>query len=89
MVINKKIWRKVTEVGQLKDGSIIKIIGLSEGDSYRRISVKKVLHMEGANGYKWIEILINKKKNYFFNLTAYLKNEATWGKWVEDLYVRI
>ena len=86
--INLKIWEAVTQKDQLRDGSIIKIVAFSGRDSYKRITVKKVLEMEGANGRKWTEILINKKKNYYFNLDAYLGHEKTWGKWVSELYVR-
>jgi len=38
--VNEKLWKPVTKKNQLKEGSIIKIIGLSEKDSYRRIAVK-------------------------------------------------
>lgn len=86
--VNLKIWEPVTKKSQLKEGSIIKIIGIAEKNSYKRITIKKVLKMKSANGHKWTEILINKKKNYYFHLDAYLKNEPAMGKWVKELYVR-
>jgi len=87
-MINYKIWEPVINENQIKEGSIIKIIGISPRDSYKRISVKKVLLMRCSDGRKWIEILINKRKNYFFNLDAYLNKEPMWGKWVKELYIR-
>lgn len=88
-MINKNIWEKVSSVEQLKEGSIIKIVGLASKNSYKRVSVKKVLNMKNTDGNKWVEIVINLKKNYYFNLSAYLKNEPTFGGWVKDLYVKL
>lgn len=82
-----KLWEPVTREDQLKEGSVIKIVGIAKKNSYRRISVKKVLHMKNDRA-EWVEILINKKKNYYFNLTAYLNSEEMWGKWVKEVYVR-
>ena len=87
-MVNLKIWEPVTRESQLKEGSIIKIVGFVPKNSYNRISVKKVLKYNCSDGSKWTEILINKKKNYYFHLGAYLHNEDTWGKWVKELYVR-
>lgn len=87
-MINTKIWEPVINESQIKNDSVLKIVGFSSKDSYKRITVKKVLNMEGRDGREWVEILINKKKNYFFNLSAYLGKEKTWGKWVSELYVR-
>ena len=86
--INTALWEPVTNENQITNISIIKIVGIPPKNSYRRISVKKVLHMKNGKDKEWIEILINKKKNYYFNLTAYLNNTPTWGKWVKELYVR-
>jgi hypothetical protein len=79
-------WKQVTKENQLKEGTKLKIVGLNPRDSYKWITVKKVLNMESCDGKKWIEILINKRKNYYFNLTAFLNDEPTWGGWVKELY---
>ena len=81
-------WIPVTKESDLKAGTTIKIVGISDKDSYKWITVKKVLHMNAGDGRKWIEILINKKKNYYFNLTAYLNDVPMWGKWVKELYYK-
>lgn len=87
--VNLKIWEPVTKKSQLKEGSVIKIVGIAPKNSYNRITVKKVLKMKSLNNRKqWTEILINKKKNYYFHLDAYLSGESTFGKWVKELYVR-
>ena len=86
-MINLKLWEPVNKKSQIKEGSILKIVGFNERDSYKRISVKKILYMKNRKGKGWIEILINKKKNYYFNLDAYLSNDDTWGKWVKELYI--
>ena len=78
-MVNLKIWEPVIEINQLEKGSIIKIIGIVDKNSYNRISVKKVIDIGD------IEILINKKRNYYFNLTAYLEARPMWGKWVIKL----
>ena len=79
-------WTPVTKEEQLKQGMKIKIVAFNkERDSYKFITIKKVLYMKNRKR-EWIEILINKKKNYYFNLTAYLNKEDTWGKWVKELY---
>ena len=88
MRVNLKIWSHVNNKDQLVEGSIIKIVGFSDEDSYKRISIKKVLKMKSRDGRRWTEILINKRKNYYFNLDAYLDNKDTWGRWVKELYVR-
>lgn len=88
MNVNLKIWEPVTHKEQIKKGSILKIVGISRKDSYNRISVKEVLRMENGAGKKWIEILINRRKNYYFNLDAYLEDTPMYGKWVHDLYIR-
>ena len=46
MRVNLKIWSHVNNKDQLVEGSIIKIVGFSDEDSYKRISIKKVLKME-------------------------------------------
>lgn len=82
-----KRWEPVTRHSQVKKGTMLKIVGINEKDSYKWITVKQVLHMK--NDTKgWVEIVINKKKNYYFNLTAYLNDDPTWGKWVKELYFR-
>lgn len=85
-------WIPVTKINQLNEGIMIKIVGFSEKDSYKWIRVKKVLKMKAQNPKReWIEILINKKKNYYFNLSVYLENKpepTTWGHWVKELYFR-
>lgn len=66
---------------------MLKIVGFSEKNSYKWITVKEVLYMKNSER-GWVEILINKKKNYYFNLTAYLEGEKMWGNWVKELYFR-
>jgi len=82
-------WKPVTKESQLKKGTTIKIVGLNSEDSYKWITVKEVLYMKNRDGKKWIEILINKKKNYYFNLTAHLNDEPMWGGWVKELYYKV
>lgn len=80
-------WLPVTRDSELKEGMTLKIVGKSERDSYKRITIKKVLLMKDSER-EWVEILINKKKNYFFNLTAYLYNEPLAFGWVKELYYK-
>lgn len=86
-MVDLDIWEPVTSKSQLKKGSVLKIIGINPKNSYDEITVKKVLEMNGPRR-QWTEILINKRKNYYFHLDAYLGKEVTWGKWVDKLYVK-
>jgi hypothetical protein len=79
-------WISVTREEQIKKGSMLKIVGIDSKNSYDKISCKAVLHMRNRER-NWIEILINREKNYYFNLTAYLLEKPMWGKWVKELYV--
>lgn len=88
MSVNLKLWEPVTKKSQIEAGSILKIVGFCEKNSYKRIRVKQVLQMTSTSGKCWTEVVINKRKNYFFHLDAYLNGEETWGKWVKELYVR-
>lgn len=80
-------WIPVTREDQIKVGTPLKIVGFNPKDSYKRITAKEVLGMKNVDG-SWVEIVINTKKNYYFNLTAYLNGTKTWGKWVKELYYK-
>lgn len=82
-----KEWIPVTGLNQIKQGTKLKIVGISEKNSYDSITCKKVLKMKSGEK-EWVEILINKKDNLYFNLNAYLGKEKTFGKWVKELYYR-
>lgn len=79
----KKEWIEVFSKEQIEEGSILKIVGISAKNSYESISVKKII-----NTKRDTEVIINLKKNYYFNLDAYLDNRPLWGKWVKKVYVK-
>lgn len=72
--------RKLTSLKQLKVGAKIKIVGRHSGDNYNSTSVKKIISCEKDNGEIWHEILINRKKNYYFHFENYLQGKSLWVK---------
>lgn len=80
-------WKPVTKVSQVKKGTKLKIIGKNPRDSYKWITAKEILRMENSQR-KWIEVLVNKKKNYYFNLTAWVYDQPMWGGWIKELYFK-
>ena len=77
------IWEPVTREDQLKEGTVIKIVGVNPKYSYIWIMVKKVIKLDSGT-----KIVINKEKNYYFNLTRFLKKEKFSSLWVKELYVK-
>jgi hypothetical protein len=77
---------ELTCLSQLKVGTKLKIIGKNDGDSYGSVSVKAILHCTALNGDRdnWTEILINRKKNYYFHLENYLAGKSHW---VNKVYI--
>ena len=80
----EKKMEKLTSLEQLQVGTRLKIVGKSSTDSYESISVKKLIPMEGDDGRKWTEVLINKTYNYYFHLENYL---AGYSQWVKEVFV--
>ena len=83
-----KNWEPVLSESQIEKGSKLKIMGLDGEILHREITVKKVLDMGKAT-----EILLKKKSNLYFNLTAYLHwkktgEVTTVGRWVGELYIK-
>jgi hypothetical protein len=82
---------KLTSLDQLQVGTRLKIVASNEKDCYQCISVKKLIKMWNEHGDgsllscgpKDTEILINRKKNYYFSMNAYLKGTS----WVKEIYV--
>jgi hypothetical protein len=70
---------KLSAEGQIKVGDRLKITGKNSRNSHKSIKVKEVVD----NGYGE-EIIINKKKNYYFMTRLYLDG-ASWCKSVEFL----
>jgi hypothetical protein len=76
---------KLQSLDQLKVGTKLKIVGLDASDNYGSISVKKILYYKPLNGdAPWTEILINRRKNFYFHFENYLKGESNW---VKEVYV--
>ncbi|MFW8589866.1 hypothetical protein ACOI22_03590 [Glaciecola sp. 2405UD65-10] len=65
---------KITGFGQLSIGDRIKIIGKSERDSYKSVTVKDVLNKGRVNE----EVIINKRFNHYF-ITNMLINGGSWA----------
>ena len=79
-----KLVKKVTDI---KDGDYLKIEAIADKNSYEKVGPVKVLSMKSSTGREWVEILINKDKNYYFNLSALLGHEKVFGKWVNRVWV--
>ena len=76
--------KALKKLNQLKKGTKLKIIAECKKDCYGSVSVKEILKMEGPDGKKWTEILINKSKNYYFHFEYYLAGKS---QWVKEVYV--
>jgi hypothetical protein len=75
-------WTPVTSIEQVKTGTLLKIVAISEKNNYLDgVTVKRLVECNGD-----IEVIINLKKNYYFNLNAYLEGRSMWGKWVKEVY---
>lgn len=74
---------------QLKIGTKIKIVAKSEKYSCVT-SVKKLIKMWNEHGDGSVygkqdtEVLVNRTKNHYFSLNAYLANDS---QWVKEVYV--
>lgn len=81
---------KLTSLSQLRVGTKLKIVAKCEKYSHGSISVKKLIKMwsdcgDGSvYGKQDTEILINRTKNHFFSMNAYLANDS---QWVKEVYV--
>ena len=69
---------KVTSEGQIKKGNKLKITGKSSRDD-QTVTVKQIVTSDGNE-----EIIINKKKNYYF-ITNLLITGKSWASKVEIL----
>lgn len=80
---------KLERLDQLRVGTRIKIVAKSERDS-AVTSVKKLIKMWSENGDGSVygkqdtEILVNRTKNHYFSMNAYLANDS---QWVKEVYV--
>jgi len=70
---------RLMSLSQLKVGTRLKIVGHSESDNYGSVSVKKIIDCNS-----WHEILINRRKNYYFHFENYLEGKSNWAK---EVYV--
>lgn len=68
----------LVSLDQLNVGTKLKIIGRTSKNNYNSISVKELIRKNGD-----IEVLINKSKNYYFNLSCYLKGES----WANKVFI--
>jgi hypothetical protein len=75
--------KKLTSLKQLKVGTKLKIIGKRQNDNYGSVSVKEIIEIN-RDSKKEHEILINRKKNYYFNFEWYLSRKSLW---IEEAYV--
>lgn len=79
--------KELNSLSQLSVGTKLKIIGKSTKDSYGSVSVKKIIFCEAhpsSGSGNWHEILINRKRNYYFHLENYLAGKS---QWVEKVFV--
>jgi hypothetical protein len=83
--------KKLESLSQLKVGTKLKIIAKNEEHCYNSVSVKKIIEMRKFNKetqtfsepYDY-EILINRKRNYYFSFNNYLAGTSLW---VKEVYV--
>jgi len=75
--------KEFTSIEQLKVGQCLKIDGGHPKYNYKSISVKKLVD----NGYG-IEVILNKRKNWYFNAVYYLQGKSSWVEkvWVLDKF---
>lgn len=77
---------KLISLSQLKVGTRLKIVAKSEKYSHKSISVKKLIKMWSGHGDGSVygkqdtEILVNRSKNHYFSMNAYLDNNSGWVK---------
>ena len=74
----------LTSLNQLKIGTRLKIVGKHKSDNYGSVSVKKIIECAGQDGRWWTEILINRRRNYYFHFENYLAGKSNW---VDKVYV--
>jgi hypothetical protein len=80
---------KLISLDQLNIGTKLRIVASSERDCYGSVSVKKIIEMKRWDGEAWSEpydheILLNRKKNYYFSMNNYLSGKSNW---VKEVYV--
>lgn len=83
--------KKLISLDQLRVGTRLKIISDQEGHCYGSVSVKKLIKMNGKYGDSSLpsagpndtEILLNRKRNYYFSMNKYLMGSS----WVKEAYV--
>lgn len=73
---------RLTNLNQIKLGTRLKLIGVSPKDSYGSVSVKRIIKCDNRTR-SWNEILINRRKNYYFDFELYLEGKS----WVKEAYV--
>jgi len=82
--------KKLESLDQLKVGTKLRIIAKCEKYSHKSISVKKLIPMKSQYGDGSVygendtEILVNRTKNHFFSMNAYLANDS---QWVKEIFV--
>ena len=82
---------KLTSLSQLKVGTKIKIVAKNGNQSYNSVSVKKLIPMRRYDKFSGMwsepydyEILINRKRNYYFSFNNLMIGES---QWVAEVYV--
>lgn len=70
---------ELIDKSQLKEGAILKIVGHSNSDSYKKISIKMIINMPDGD----VEVLINKKRNYYFSFNLYNQRKS----WAKEVYI--
>jgi hypothetical protein len=81
--------KRLESLDQLRVGTRIKIVAKCEKFSVTT-SVKKLIKMWSERGdgsvygKKDTEVLVNRTKNHYFSMNAYLANDS---QWVKEVYV--
>jgi hypothetical protein len=83
------IVKRLTNISQLKVGMKLKIVAQSKSDCYNSVSVKQIIMMRRWDGEAWsepydYEILLNRKKNYYFSMLNYIGGKSNW---VKEVYI--
>ena len=77
-------WKELTKKEEVKIGTILKIVAKNPKDNYLKgVSVKDLVKSNLDT-----EVIINKEKNFFFNLDAYFDKRPMYGGWIKKIYIK-